>query len=45
MMDAAMEIDIRRRMLCEHEQAALLTGFPNLPDIPLARYTDPDLET
>jgi phenylpropionate dioxygenase-like ring-hydroxylating dioxygenase large terminal subunit len=39
-MDATMAADVRDRFVFERERTAPPEGFPDLPDIPLARYTD-----
>jgi phenylpropionate dioxygenase-like ring-hydroxylating dioxygenase large terminal subunit len=39
-MDATMAADVRDRFVFERGRTAPPTGFPDLPDIPLARYTD-----
>src|SRR5690242_2584069 len=42
-MDDAMVADVRRRLAYEGSRTAPPDGFPKLPDLPLARYTDEDL--
>jgi|SRR5581483_4455079 len=41
-MDDSVALDVRRRMAYEQARTDPPPGFPELPDIPLARYTDPD---
>ena len=41
-MDDVLASDVRRRMAYEQERTAPPPNFPQLPDLPLARYTDPD---
>jgi len=42
-MDAVRVAEIRRRMAYETARTEPPEGFPKLPDLPLGRYTDPDL--
>ena len=40
-MDSLLADDIHRRMQDEHARSAPPPEFPELPDLPIARYTDP----